>query len=56
MVVEIHLDPKQFSGAVHLLHRFVVAIASIALLLWQVLLCSASPHWQFLLLTSTSAF
>jgi len=44
-IVEIHLDPKQFFEVVHLLHYFVVVAASIVLLLWQVLLCSAPPHW-----------
>jgi hypothetical protein len=45
--VEILLDPKQISGAVHLLH-LPTAASSVALLL-LLLFCPASPFWQSLL-------
>jgi hypothetical protein len=48
MVVKFHLDPKQFSGVVHLFHYFDTVAASIALILWKVLLFSTPPHWNFL--------
>jgi hypothetical protein len=49
--LEILLDPKQISGASHLLH----SAADVASTLLFLLLCSASPCWQSLL-TPTSAF